>query len=222
MIRVLPRAVRAAAPIGASVALWNDLFPDGADPITLQQLRRTGSSFRIALEASLEEFYALLTQLLSTGQLRRVALGDIVHDGPFIVEARPRTAASAHLEDHAAEGPYVYRTETAFVGAFDDLRGHVHWSAGHGLLLCGNFRKTDPACGGEWCFIGGLECFVLAGNDFGGAEVDVFDDAIVVKQNVYENGWLATGQKDLTNMTLTFGLNIPMGDAGLVEICQPF
>ena len=214
--------MRAAAPIGAPVALWNDLLPDGANPITLQQLRRTGSSFRVALEASLEEFYALLTQLLSTGQLRRVALGNIVHDGPFIVEARPRTATSAHLEDHAAEGPNVYRTETAFVGAFDDLWGHVHWSAGHGLLLCGNFRETDPACGGEGCFIGGLKCFVLAGNDLGGAEVDVFDDAIVIKQNVYEFGRLATGQKDLTNMRLTFGLNIPMGDASLVEICQPF
>ena len=108
-------------------------------------------------------------------------MGDVVHNGPFVVEACPGTAASAHFKYHAAKGPYVYRTKTAFVGAFDDFRGHVHWSAGHGLLFRRNFGKADPACGGEWCFVRGLECFVLAGNDFGGAEVYVFDDPVVVK-----------------------------------------
>ena len=144
------------APIGAPVPGRYDLLPDGADPVTLQQLRRTGPSLRIALEASLQEIDALLTQLLSAGQLRRVALGDVVHDGPFIVEACPWTAAGAHLKDNATEGPNVDRTETAFVGAFDDLRRHVHWGAGHGLLLRRDFREADPSCGGEWCFVGGL------------------------------------------------------------------
>ena len=126
----------------------------------------------------------MLTQLLSARQLRRVALGDVVHDGPFIVETCPGTAAGTHLEDHATKGPDVYRAETAFVGPFDDLGGHIHWSAGHGLLFCRNFREAHSRCGCEWCFVGRLQCFVLAGNDFGSAEVDVFDDAIVVKQDV--------------------------------------
>ena len=202
-----------ATTIGPPVFLWHDLFPDGANPFALQQLRRTGPPLRIALEASLQELYALLTQLLSTRQLRRVALGDIVHDGPLIVEARPGTPPGAHLEDHAAEGPDVYRTETAFVGAFDDFRGHVHWSAGHGLLFCRNFGEAGSACGGEWCFVGGLEGFVLAGNDFGGAEVDVFDDAVVVKQNVYVVKWLVIVAKNLMNMDLTLRLNVAMSDA---------
>lgn len=165
--------------------LWHDLFSDCADPVTLQQLGSTRSSLRVALEASPEKLYALLTQLLSAGQLRWVALGNVVHDGPLVVEARPGAAAGAHLKDHAAKRPDIYRTETAFIGAFDDFRGHVHWSAGHGLLLCWNFREAGTTCGGEWCFVGWLECFILAGNDFGGAEIDVFDDAIVVEENIY-------------------------------------
>ena len=158
MTRILPRAVRTARtiPIGAPVPNRNDLLPDGADPFTLQQLGRTGPPLRIALETSLQKFDALLTQLLSAGQLRRVALGDVVHNGPLIVETCPGTAAGAHLKNDATEGPDVYRTETAFVGAFDDFRRHVHWSAGHGLLLRRDFREADPSCGGEWCFVGGL------------------------------------------------------------------
>lgn len=174
-----------ATTIGTSTFLWYDLFSDCADPVTLQQLGSTGSSLWVALEASLQELYALLTQLLSAWQLRWVALGDVVHDGPFVVETRPGTAAGAHFEDHAAERPDINRTETAFVGAFDDFRRHVHWSAGHGLLLCWNFREAGTACGGQWCFVGRLECFTLAGNDLCGAEIDVFDDTIVVKENIY-------------------------------------
>ena len=143
-------------PVGAPVSYRNDLLPDGADPFTLQQLGRTRPSLRIALEASLQEVDALLTQLLSAGQLRRVALGDVVHDGPFIVEARPGTAAGAHLENNASERPDVDRSETAFVGAFDDFRRHVHWSASHGLLLRRDFGEADPSCSGERCFVGGL------------------------------------------------------------------
>lgn len=112
-------------------------------------------------------------------------MGDVVHDGPLVVKACPGTAASAHFEDDAAERPDVYRPEAAFVGAFDDFRGHVHGGAGHGLLLCWNFRETGNAWSSEWCFVGGLECLILAGNDFCGAEVDVFDDAIVVEKNIY-------------------------------------
>lgn len=137
-----------ATTIRTPVSLWYDLFPDCANPVALQKLGSTRPPLWVALEASLEEFYTLLAQLLSARQLRRISLGNVIHDGPLVVEARPRTPASAHLEDHAAEGPDVYRTETAFVGAFDDFRGHVHWSAGHGLLFYWNFGKTGTACGG--------------------------------------------------------------------------
>ncbi len=149
-------------------------------------------------------------------------MGDIVHNGPLVVEARPWTAAGAHFENHAAERPDIYRTETAFVGAFDDFRGHVHWSAGHGLLLCWNFREPSTACGGEWCFVGGLECFILAGNDFCGAEVDVFDDTIVIEENIYMVKRLAPILKNEMCIRLTFRLDISMSDARLVKICQPF
>ena len=149
------RAARAAT-FGTCTFLWYDLLPDRADPVTLQQLSSTGSSLRVAFEASLEEVYPLLTQLLSAWQLRWVALGDIVHNCPLVVKACPRTAASAHFEDDAAKRPDIYRTEAAFVGAFNDFRGHVHGGAGHGLLLCRNFREAGSACSSEWCFVGRL------------------------------------------------------------------
>lgn len=62
----------------------------------------------------------------------------------------------------------------------------------------------------------------MAGNDFGGAEVDVFDDTVVVKQNVYGVGWLVTVRKNLIGIRLTLRLDISMSDARLVEIGQTF
>lgn len=112
-------------------------------------------------------------------------MGDVVHNGPLVVKACPRTATSAHFEDDTAERPDIYRTEAAFVGAFDDFRGHVHGGARHGLLLCRNFREAGSACSSEWRFVGGLECFILAGNDLCSAEVDIFDDAIVVEEDIF-------------------------------------
>ena len=67
----------------------------------LQKLRRTRPLRRISLETLLQEVLAALAQLVFSGLLWRIALGNVVHDGPLIVQRRPRTTTSAHLEDHA-------------------------------------------------------------------------------------------------------------------------
>jgi len=112
--------------------------------------------------------------------LRRVALRDVIHNRPLIVQGRPRAAASAHFEDDAAERPDVDSALAAFVLAFDDFGGHVHRGAGHGFLLAGD-PWGGAAAGGR---VVGLEGFALAGDDFGGAEVNVFDHAVVVEEDV--------------------------------------
>ena len=120
--------------------------------------------------------------------MRRIALGDVVHDRPLVVEAGPGATAGAHFEDDAAEGPNVDGAEAAFVGALDDFGRHVHGCAGHGFLLLGNFRESSRGvgcgAGGGVDFRGRLEGFVAPGYDFGGAEVDVFDDAVVIEEDI--------------------------------------
>lgn len=129
----------------------HNLLPNTADPFTLQQFRRARPPLRIALKAPFQKLEALLAQLLSTGQLRRIALRNVVHDSPLVVETGPGAAAGAHFEDDTAEGPDVDGAETAFVAAFDDFGGHVHGGAGHGLLLLGYFGKG----GGGGVAVGG-------------------------------------------------------------------
>jgi hypothetical protein len=51
----------------------------------LEQLYCRGAFGRVALEALLQEVDALVTELVPRGELRRVALGDVVHDSPFVV-----------------------------------------------------------------------------------------------------------------------------------------
>ena len=79
-----------------------DLFLDEQDPVMLQQFGGGAATFGVAVEAALEEVEPELAELLSRWQLRRLALRDVVHDGPLVVEVRPRSAAADHLEDDAA------------------------------------------------------------------------------------------------------------------------
>lgn len=65
---------------------------------------------------------------------------------------------------------------TTFVKTLDDFRRHVHRRASHGLLLA-----RDTASAG----ILRLQGFTLASDDFGGAEIDEFDDTVVVEEDVY-------------------------------------
>lgn len=140
----------------------------------LQQLNRRGPLPRVAKEAFIQEIDPSSTELVRVRQLWRVALGDIEHDGPFVVEGCPGAATGGHLEDHAAEGPDVDGAGAAGVLALDDFGGHVHGGSGHGFVGFGD--------GGGFAVDEG---FALAGDHFGGAEIDVFDYAVVVEEDVY-------------------------------------
>lgn len=185
--RILPRAIRTARITATRklrrtvrLAPNNDLLPDLHNPLTLQQLRRARPPPRILLETSLQELMALGAQLIFRRQLWRVALRNIIHNRPFVVQGRPRAAAGAHLEDDAAERPDVDGALAAFILAFDDFGGHVHRGAGHGFLLAGD-PGARAATDGR---VVGLEGFALTGDDFGSAEVDIFDYAVVVEEDV--------------------------------------
>lgn len=121
LTRIHPRTVRAAGTRSffTATAAHDNLLPDRHDPFTLQQLRRTRSPLRISIKAPLQELDPLGTQLVFARQLRRVALRDVVHDGPLVVETGPRSTAGAHLEYDAAERPHVDGAVTAFVVPFD-------------------------------------------------------------------------------------------------------
>lgn len=58
--------------------------------------------------------------------------------------------------------------------AFDHFGRHVHWGAGHGALLAAARAVVDG------------ERPALAGDEFGGAKVDEFDDAVVIEEDVLE------------------------------------
>lgn len=153
--------------------LYMNLIANRHDPLMLQQFRRRRPLPRIPDKAFLEEINPTGAQLLRTRQLWRIALRDVVHDGPFIVETCPRPPASRHLEDDTAERPYVNGAGTAGSLAFDDFGGHVHGRAGHGFVAFGEGRG-----------IGADERLALPGDHLGGAEVDVFDYAAMVEEDI--------------------------------------
>lgn len=203
MTTILPRTPTGAPPTTPRLTgrglhvppppTHHDLLPDLADPAALEQLGGAGATAGIALEAATQKRQALLAQLLLRRQLRRVALRDVVHDGPLVVERGPGSAARAHFQDDAAERPDVDGALAAFVLPFDHFGRHVHGGAGHGFLFRGGHAGRaggaeavvfvgggGGGCGGWVC----LEGFALAGDDFGGAEVDVLDYAVVVEEDV--------------------------------------
>lgn len=150
----------------------NHLVPDGHYPLVLQQLDGRRSLLRISRKAPHQEVDALRAELLRRRQLRRVALRNVVHDGPFVVQVGPRPPARRHLEDDAAQRPNVHRPGLTGVLALDHLGRHVHGRARHGLVGLGGVE------------VGG-HCPPLASNELGGAKVYVLDDAVVVQQDVY-------------------------------------
>lgn len=100
----------------------------------LQQFDSRRPLPRVPQEAPIQKVDAASAELIGVGQLRRVALRDVEHDGPLVVEGGPGAAARGHLEDDAAEGPDVDGAGAAGVLALDDLGGHVHGRAGHGFV----------------------------------------------------------------------------------------
>ena len=148
----------------------------------LQQLHSRRSLVRIAVEALLEEVDTGVAELIFRWQLWWVTLGDVVHDCPLVVHGRPRSATSSHLENDTAERPDINRAVTAGTAATDYFGRHVHRCSGHGALAA-------LTCG----VIVNSEGTTLAGDELCGAEVNEFDDTVVVKQDVCIA--LARGQK---------------------------
>jgi hypothetical protein len=173
------RQLTEAAPTtkrAVGVALWRtwvdrDLIPDGHYPLVLQQLRRRRSFLGIANEAFLQKVDARWAELVGARELWRVALCNVVHDSPLVVERGPRSTASSHLENNAAQRPYVHGPIPAWILTFYDFRGHVHWSASN-ILLGFSHRGIRN------------EGFALASDDFCCAEVDIFNDTAVIEENV--------------------------------------
>jgi hypothetical protein len=139
----------------------------------LQQLNGRYASRGIALKALDQKVNTRLAELLRRRELRRIPLGDVVHDGPLVVHRRPGTAPRCHFQDHAAERPDVDGAVAARGAAADDFGGHVHRGAGHGVLAAA-LASVD---GGEGA--------ALARDELGGAEVNVFDYAVVVEEDVW-------------------------------------
>jgi len=188
-VAVLPRTRHTAATLtavareppctGRAIACaHHNLLSDLHDPLTLQQLGRARPPPRILLETPPQEVNTLGTELVSAGQLRRVALRNIVHDRPLVVQGCPGPPPGRHLKDHAAEGPDVDGALASLVGTFDDFGGHVHGGAGHGFLLS---RETGGGVDKMGVWLKGL---VMPGDDLRGAEIDVFDYAVVVEKDV--------------------------------------
>jgi hypothetical protein len=140
------------------------------DPFVLEQFSRADTLDGVAFEAAFQEIDACVAELVVAGKLRRVALSNVVHDGPFIVHGRPGAAACGHFENHAAEGPDINGAVTTGRSASDDFGRHVHGRAGHGALAA-------LAC------IGG-DCPTLAGDELCCTKVDVLDYTVMVKQDI--------------------------------------
>lgn len=126
-------------------------------------------------------------------------MSDVVHDGPLIVERGPGATTGRHLKDDAAKRPDVDGTLAAFVGALDDFRRHVHGSSGHGFLLAGQAGGGVGEVGVVW-----LEGLVLAGDDFSGTEVDIFDYSVVIEEDVYRRS--ALYDRSLSSVSVLSGL----------------
>lgn len=98
---------------------------------------------------------------------------DVVHDGPFIVEAGPRPPTSCHFQNHTAQGPDINRPGSPWIVTADDLGGHVHRRARH------RFVRLDLDL--RLC-----KTLALASNNLCGPEVNILDDSIIIKKNVYK------------------------------------
>lgn len=175
--RVLPTTTRRVAPTALAITrrlrLKTQLRPERHDPLMLEQFDRTSTFVRIALEAFLQKVDALLAQLIPCGQLRRIALSNVVHDSPLVVHGGPGATTSSHFKNHAAERPDIHSAETASAASTDYLRGHVHRGTSHGALTALT-RRVVFCCEGA----------TLAGNKFCRAKVDKFDHTVVVEEDV--------------------------------------
>lgn len=139
----------------------------------LQQLCRTRSHTGVPRKTSLQEIYSCLAQLVSRRELWRIALRNVVHDGPLVVKACPGPATCRHLENHAAERPDVNSTEPSAGMALDNFRRHIHRRTGHGVLATLTRATT----------VGG-HCLALTSDDLRGTEIYELDDAVLVKQDI--------------------------------------
>lgn len=174
VVGVLPTAASALAPcLGAGrLRLKTELRAQRHDPFVLEQFHGAGALVRIAVEALHQEIDALLAELVACRELRRVALSNVVHDGPFVVHGCPWAATSCHFENHAAQRPDIDGPVSSGAATFDDFGRHVHGRACHGALLLAARGVVDS------------KGPTLTGNELGSAKVDEFDDTVMVEEDV--------------------------------------
>lgn len=150
----------------------DDLIADGHDPLMLEELDGARPFPGVPSKASLEEIDTLRAQLVRARQLGRVALSNVVHNSPFVVKIRPRSATGCHLENDAAQRPHIDSPGAAWVFALDHFGRHVHWCTCHRVVwprCCRNSVNHGTA----------LPCENLCCT-----KVDVLDDTVVVKEDV--------------------------------------
>lgn len=103
----------------------------------LQQVHSRRALGGIPDETASQEIDTLRAELILAGQLRRVALGNVIHDGPLVVQVRPWSSAGCHLEDDTAERPDINRSEVTGILTLDHFGRHVHGRACHRLVGLG-------------------------------------------------------------------------------------
>ncbi len=118
--RVGGRLGRRAA-IARSCRLDNPC-PYRQDPFVLQKLHGGRSVLRILHEATLQEVDPLGAELIRRRKLGWVALRDVIHNGPFVIQVGPRSSARGHFEDDASQRPNVHGAKVSRILALNDFR----------------------------------------------------------------------------------------------------
>lgn len=131
----------------------------------------------------------MFTELIPAGKLGRIALGDVVHDRPLVIEAGPRSPPSGHFENDTAERPDINGAMAASIRASDDLWGHVHWRSGHGALTPLTSSTSTS------------KSLALSCNDFSGSEINEFEDPVMIQQNVYTSQYIILIMEQLYSLS---------------------
>lgn len=175
VVGVLPTTASAltARLCARCLRLEAELCAQRHDPLVLEEFNGAGALVWIAVKALHQEVNALLAKLVAGGELWRISLRNVVHDGPLVVHGSPRAAAGCHFENHAAQGPDIDSAVATGAATLDDFGRHVHRGAGHGTLFAaarGIVHSKGPT---------------LASDELGSAKIHKLDDTIVVEEDVW-------------------------------------
>ena len=98
---------------------------------------------------------------------------------PFVVEIAPRLVSRRTFEDDTTQRPDVHRTMTSTLVVPDDFRGHVHRRTRETVV--GAQVPADRGHTRVRVSASPLDCALVLGEDLCSAEVDIFDDPLVVE-----------------------------------------